>query len=146
MSVLCDYAENKAVDAILRAQPLSAPATFYMALSTAVRSDSGGPAEPAGGDYARVAVAAALISFSGTQADDSTVASSGADGTVANLIEIAFPASTASWGTIQSVWFMDAASGGNAWISIDLATPINVSGAGFTVRFVAGQLTFQIDN
>lgn len=146
MSVLTNYAENKVVDALLRGQPLGAPATLYMALSTAVRSDSGGPTEPAGAAYARVAVTPALTSFSGTQDAASTTASSGTDGTVENLIEIAWPASTAAWGNIQSVWFMDASSGGNGWISIDVNTPINVSGAGFTVKFSAGQLTFQIDN
>lgn len=146
MSVLTDYAENKLVDAVLRAQALGAPATLHMALSTGLRSDSGAPTEPAGNGYARVPVTAALTSFSGTQGSSSNTASTGTDGTVENLIEIAWPASTGAWGNIQSVWFMDASSGGNAWICIDLTTPINVSGAGFTVRFTAGQLTFQIDN
>lgn len=146
MSVLTNFAENKVVDALLRAQALGVPATLYMALSTAVRGDTGSPTEPADAAYARVAVTPALTAFSGTQDAASTTASSGTDGTVENLIEIAWPESTASWGNLQSVWFMDASTAGNGWISIDLTTPINVSGAGFTARFAAGQLSFQIDN
>ncbi len=140
--VLTDYAENRVVDALLRGQPLGAPTTFHMALSTAVRSDAGGPTEPVGNDYARVAVAAALASFSGTQG--SAEVSNGTDGTVENLIEVTWPASTGLWGQLRSVWFMDTA--GNAWISIDLDEPIDVSGSNFTVRFGVGQLRFQIDN
>lgn len=142
--VLTDYAENKVYDAILRGQALGAPATLYIALSTALRSDSAAPTEPSGGSYARVAVTANLTNFASTQAN--TSASSGTDGTGENLAAITFPTSSASWGNIQSVWIMDAASAGNAWIAIDLAAALNVSGSGFTVSFAAGQLSFQIDN
>lgn len=144
--VLTDYAENKIYDALLRAQALGAPATWHLAGSTGLRSDSAAPIEPAGNGYARVAVTASLANFSGTQGAGTTVASTGTDGTGENNVAIAFPTSTGAWGNIQSVWFMDASSGGNAWISIDLTTPINVSGAGFTLSFANGQLSFQIDN
>lgn len=144
MSVLTDYAENKVVDAVLRGQSLGAPATLHIALSTVVRSDSGSPTEPSGNGYARVAVTANLTNFNGTQG--ATSASSGTDGTVENAVAITFPASTGAWGTILSVWFMDASTGGNGWISIDLSSPLNVSGSGFTLSFANGQLSFQIDN
>lgn len=146
MSALCDYAENKIVDGLLRNQPVTFPTTYYMALSTDVRSDDGAPVEPSDTAYARVSVPAALTSFSGSQAVDSDTVSSGTSGTVANLIEIAWPTSTDAWGNVQSVWFMDAATAGNAWISFNLNTPVNVNMADFTVRFPVGQLTFQIDN
>ena len=144
--VLTDYAENKLLDAVLRGQALGAPATFYVALSTGLRSDSAAPTEPAGNDYARVAVTSSLANWAGSQAAASTTASSGTGGTTSNNATIAFPTSTGSWGNIQSVWFMDASTAGNAWISIDLSSALNVSGAGFTVQFTAGQLQFQIDN
>lgn len=144
--VLTDHAENKIYDALLRAQALGAPATWYIALSTGLRSDSTAPTEPSGNGYARVAVAASLANFSGTQGAGTTVASTGTDGTGENNASITFPTSTGSWGTVQSVWFMDASSGGNAWIVIDLTAPLAVSGSGFTPTFSAGQLSFQIDN
>ncbi len=144
--VLTDYAENKLLDAVLRGQSLGAPATFYVALSTGLRSDSAAPTEPAGNAYARVAVTSSLANWAGSQAAASTTASSGTGGTTSNNATIAFPTSTGSWGNIQSVWFMDASTAGNAWISIDLSSALNVSGAGFTVQFTAGQLQFQIDN
>lgn len=142
--VLTDYAENKIYDALLRAQALGSPATWYIALSTALRSDSAAPTEPVGNGYDRVAVAASLANFLSTQGN--TAASTGTDGMGENAAAIIFPASTGAWGNIQSVWFMDAAAAGNGWISIDLPAPLNVSGAGFTVQFTAGQLSFQIDN
>jgi len=144
--VLTDYAENKLLDAVLRGQALGAPATFYVALSTGLRSDSAAPTEPVGNAYARVAVTSSLANWAGSQAAASTTASSGTGGTTSNNATIAFPTSTGSWGNIQSVWFMDASTAGNAWISIDLSSALNVSGAGFTVQFTAGQLQFQIDN
>lgn len=142
--VLTDYAENKIYDALLRGQALGNPATWHVALSTALRSDSAAPTEPAGNGYARVAVTANLTNFNSTQGNTSV--SSGTDGTGENAAAITFPASTGAWGNIQSVWFMDASSAGNGWISIDLAAALNVSGAGFTVTFANGQLSFQIDN
>lgn len=144
--VLTDYAENKIYDALLRNQPLGNPATWQIALSTALRSDSAAPTEPVGNGYARVAIAASLANFSGTQGAGTTVASTGSDGTGENNVAITFPTSTGAWGDIKSVWFMDASSAGNGWISIDLAASLNVSAAGFTLTFSNGQLSFQIDN
>lgn len=143
---LNDYAENKIYDALLRGQPLGNPATWQLALGTNLRSDSGAPVEPAGNGYARVAVAASLANFSGTQGAGTTVASTGTDGTGENNVAIPFPTSTGAWGDIKSVWFMDASSAGNAWISIDLTAPITVSAAGYTLTFANGQLSFQVDN
>ncbi len=147
MSALTNYAENKVVDAILRGQPLGAPSTLYLALSTAPRSDAGAPVEPSGNGYARVAIAANLTSFSSTQGDTSI--SSGTDGTVENLAPVTYPTSTGAWAggaNLESVWFMDAASGGNPWLSFNMSNPVAVSATGYTLTFANGQLTFQIDN
>lgn len=144
--VLTDYAENKLVDALLRGQALGAPATWYIGLCTDLRSDSAAGTEVATGSYARVAVAASLANWSGTQGAGTTVASTGTDGTVENNIDITFPASTAAWGDIKSVRFYDAAAAGNSWIAIDLPATMTVSAAGYTLKFSNGQLSFQIDN
>lgn len=143
---LNDYGENRIYDALLRGQPLGAPGTWHLALGTNLRSDGGAPVEPVGNGYARLAVVPSLANFSGTQAPGSTVASTGTDGTGENNVDLTFSTSIGPWGDIKSVWFMDAANGGNCWLSIDNAQVISVSGAGFTLKFAAGQLSFQIDN
>ena len=146
MAALTNYAENKLIDAIFRGQSLGAPATWYIGLHTAARAEDGSAAEVSGGSYARVAVTASLANFAGTQSSGSTTASSGTGGTTSNNGTITFPTSSAAWGTVQSVGFWDASSGGNCWAQYDLTSSLNVSGSGFTVSFSAAQLTFQIDN
>lgn len=143
---LTDYAENKTVDALLRGQSLGAPATFYIGLATDTCTDSGAGTEPSGNAYARVAVTSSLANWAGTQSAGSTVASSGTGGTTSNNSAITWTASTGAWGTLQSVRWYDAASAGNSWICINLTSSLSVSGAGFTVQFTAGQLSFQVDN
>lgn len=75
--------------------------------------------EVAGGAYARVAVAASLVNFSGTQGAGTTVASTGSGGVTSNNGVITFPAPTAQWhptgGAIVGAVVYDAANGGNPW-------------------------------
>ena len=143
---LLDYAENKVVDSLLRAQAIGTPATWYIGLTTDTCTDTGNGTEPAGNAYARVAVTASLANLAGTQGAGTTVASSGTGGTTSNNNAITFITSSGSWGTVQAVRWYDASTAGNAWICINLSSPLSVSGTGFTVSFAAGQLTFQIDN
>lgn len=143
---LTDYAENKAIDALLRGQALGAPATLYIGLATDTCAESGAGTEPIGNAYARIAVTSSLANWAGTQSAGSTAASSGTSGTTSNNSAITWAASTGAWGNLQSVRWYDAASAGNSWICINLSAALNVSGSGFTVQFTAGQLTFQIDN
>lgn len=143
---LLDYAENKLVDALLRAQSIGTPATWYIGLTTDTCTDTGNGTEPAGNAYARVAVTASLANWAGTQGAGTTVASSGTGGTTSNNGAITFPTSTGAWGNLQAVRWYDASTAGNAWICINLTSSLNVSGTGFTVSFAAGQLSFQIDN
>lgn len=145
-AALTDYAENKTVDALLRGQSIGTPATWYIGVATDTCSDSSSGTEPSGGSYARVAVTAGLTQWSGTQSAGSTTASSGTGGTVSNNSAITFPTSSAAWGNLQSVRWYDASSAGNSWICINLSAAFNVSGAGITISFPAGQLQFQIDN
>ena len=145
---LSDYGENKVVDALLRGQAIGTPATWYVALFTTSCTDAGPGTEvsTSGTAYSRQSVTAALASWAGTQSAGSTTASSGTSGTTSNNSAITWSASTAAWGTVTSVGLMDASTSGNRWICIDLSSPLNVSGSGFTLSFSAGQLSFQIDN
>lgn len=147
-AALSDYGENKVVDALLRGQAIGTPATWYVALFTTTCTDAGPGTEvsTSGTAYARQAVTASLANWAGTQSAGSTTASSGTGGTTSNNAAITWTASTAAWGTILAVGWMDASTAGNRWICIDLTSSLNVSGAGFTVQFAAGQLQFQIDN
>lgn len=145
-AALTDYAENHLLDALVRGQTATLPATWHLALSTATCSDSSAGAEPSGGGYARASVAASLANWAGSQSAGSTAASSGTGGTTSNNAVIAWPESTAAWGTLQSVQWHDAASGGNRWVCINLTAPFEVAAAGVTVRFPAAALSFQIDN
>lgn len=77
------------------------------------------PEVAASGGYARVAVAASLTAWAGTQGAGTTTASSGTSGTTSNNAAITFPSPTAAWqGTnayiIGSALF-DASTAGNAW-------------------------------
>lgn len=143
---LTDHGENKLIDALFRGQALGAPATWHVALFTDTCTDAGPGTEVSGGAYARQAVTAGLTQWAGTQSAGSTTASTGTGATTSNNATITYPESTAAWGNLQSVGFMDASTAGNRWVCIDLTAPFNVSAAGVTVRFDAAELTFQIDN
>lgn len=145
---LSDYGENKLIDALMRGQSLGAPANWYVALYTDTCSDSASGTEvsTSGTAYSRQAVSASLAAWAGTQSAGSTVASTGTGGTTSNNSTITWTASTAAWGNIQSVGWTDASSAGNRWICLNLSSAFNVSAAGVTVSFAAGQLQFQIDN
>ena len=142
---LTDYAENKVVDALMRGQALGAPASLYIGLDTVACTETGGGTEVSGGSYARVAVTSSLTNWAGTQAAASTVASSGTSGTTSNNAVISFPTPTATWGTVVSVRFWDAASAGNAWICTTLGINKTIN-QGDAVTFPAASLTFQVDN
>ena len=143
---LTDHLENKLLDHLFRGQAYTAPGTFYVGLDTVACTEAGGGTEVSGGSYARVAVTSSLANWAGTQSAGSTTASTGTGGTTSNNAVITWTESTASWGNIQAVGFTDASTAGNRWICINLSAPFNVSGAGITVKFNAGTLTFQIDN
>ncbi len=145
---LSDYAENRIVDALFRGQALDAPASWHLALYTDTCTDAGPGAEisTSGTAYGRQAVASSLANWAGTQAAGSTSASTGTSGTTSNNGPIVWPESTAAWGTIQSVGFVDTATAGNRWVCINLTAPFAVASAGVTVRFNVGALQFQIDD
>lgn len=142
---LTDFAENKQVDALIRGQALGAPATWYLGLDTGACTEAGGGTEVTGGSYARSAVVASLANFSGTQSAGSTTVSSGTAALTSNNASVPFVTPTAGWGTVLSVRWWDASTGGNAWICKTL-TLSKVINTGDTVTFPAASLSFTADN
>lgn len=138
-----DYAENKLVDALFRAQSLGAPATWYVALYTSACSDSAGGTEVSGGSYARASVSSSLANFAGTQSSGSTTASTGTGGQTSNNGAISFVTPSAGWGTVTYWGLTDAISGGNLWVCAALTTSKTIN-SGDTVSFAAGALTVTV--
>lgn len=140
-----DTAENKSLDAMVRGQTLGAPTTWYMRLNTTTCTDSASGTEVSGGSYARPSVAASLTAWAGTQGAGTTTASSGSSGTTSNNAVINFATPTASWGTVASLEWMDASTGGNSWV----CTPLTISktiNTGDAVSFPAAAVSLQADN
>lgn len=147
MAALSDYLENKLLDALLRAQAFTMPATVYVALDTTVDNDGdSSKVEVSGGSYARVAVASSLANWAGTQAAASTTVSTGTGGTTSNNGVITFPAPTANWGVITGYAVYDAATGGNLLFYAALTTPKTVNNGDPGPTFAAGALSLQLDN
>lgn len=142
---LTNFAENRIVDAMVRGQTLGAPATWHIGLDTAFCTEAGGGTEVTGGAYARAPLTANLATWAGTQSAGSTVASSGTSGTTSNNTVATFPTPTAEWGTVVSIRWWDASTGGNAWVCTTLSQSQTI-GVGNSVTFPAGSLTLQIDN
>lgn len=128
MAALSSYLINKVIDSVFRAQALPAFPTLYMALYTAAPSAaSASGTEVTGGAYARVAITASLLNFAGTQADASTVASTGTSGKTSNNGAVTFPAPTAAWGSITGFAIYDAAAAGNELVYGPLSSPKTVN-------------------
>lgn len=142
MAALTDFAENRIVDSVLRSQALGAPTTWHVALYTTAPTDAAGGIEVTGGGYARVAVAASLAAWAGTQGAGTTVASNGTGGVTSNNAVITFPTPSAAWGTVVAFGLFDAATGGNLWIHSALTASRTIS-AGDGVTFAAAALTVQ---
>lgn len=108
---LTNYYRNKLVDAAYRAQAFSEPATRHLALLSAA-SPTGGTEVTTGG-VVRVAVAASLANWAGTQGAGTTTASTGAGGTTSNNGVITFAASASAAVAATHIGIYDAASAGN---------------------------------
>lgn len=145
MSNLTNFAENKLVDALLRAQAIGTPATWYIALFTSDPTETGAAGtEVTGGSYARVAVTASLANFAGTQAAGSTTASTGTGGVTSNNNAITFPAPTANWGVVSHWALMDASTAGNAWVYAPLTASKTVNNGDAAPSFAVAALTFTL--
>jgi hypothetical protein len=126
---LTDYMNNKMLDLIFGSIAFAPPWTLYLGLSQAAANKSGTYVEPSGGGYARVAVINNGTSFP---------AASG--GTKANATLLAFPAPTADWGTIQSLFISDSSSTGNVLAMADLTSPRPIGSGSVSPKVAVGAL------
>lgn len=143
---MSDYLENHLMDAIMRGQTYTMPATVYVGLATTSATDAACGTEVSGGSYARVAVTSSLANWAGTQSAGSTVASSGTGGQTSNNATITFPAPTANWGSVTDVCVFDASTSGNLLWYTALTTAKTINNGDAAPSFAAASLTFTIDN
>lgn len=147
MASMTDSLENKLIDFLFRGQAYTPPATWYVGLLTAAPSDSAAGTEVVGNGYARVAVAASLANFAGTQSAGSTTASTGTSGTTSNNGTITFPApSGGNWGTVTHLGLYTLASGGDLEFQAALTASRVINDGDTAPNFAIGALTLQIDN
>lgn len=118
-----NFLETQLLNHVLRNVPYSAPATVYVALFTAIPSETGGGTEVTGGSYARQAV---------------TFAAPAPDA-VTNSVEVLFPVATAGWGTVTSFAIFDALTSGNM-LYYSLLTTARTVLINDQFRFPVGQL------
>jgi hypothetical protein len=123
------YLEAALLDYVLSLVTYTPPGTVYVALSTAAFSTAAtGTAmtEVTGGSYARIG-----------QTNNATnwPASSGSNPSIkANGTAVTFATATANWGTVLSVYLVDAATVGNILYGADLAAGVVVNtGSGFSI-------------
>lgn len=95
---MSDFLEAAILDHRL-GTPYTADDPLYIAAFTVAPTDAGGGTEVAGGAYARVAVALANLSRSGS--------------TISNDNIEEFPEATADWGTVVALGTYDASTAGN---------------------------------
>lgn len=105
--------------------------TLYIALSTTSPNINGtGVTEPSGGAYARIAIT-----------NNKTNLTTSTNATLNNAIQIEFPESTASWGTVTNVCIYDALTGGNL-LYFGALTASKIVQSATTVLFATGTLVF----
>lgn len=127
-----DTLEARVIDHLFKgaATPaLTALSTVYVALHTAVPSDPSAGTEVTGSSYARVAVAAAGWTRTGSS--------------ISNNAEVAFPAVTSTPYTVVGWMLYDASTSGNALYWGD--TTSTVMNVGDVPRFAIGALTVTED-
>lgn len=128
-----DTIANRVLDLLLGSShdTTAMPATVYVALITTAPTNANGASivEVSGGSYARVAV---------TNNDTNWPAATGR--AKSNGTTIAFPASTASWGTVVGFALYDAASAGN-FLAYGALSSSQAIGSGVTPQFLAGAFT-----
>ncbi len=126
---LSDADANNELDARFGRAASTAPATYYVGLSTTTPTNTGGNVtEPVGNGYARVAVP-----------NDAANWPAAVNRAKSNGAAVTFPTATASWGTITHFVLYDAATAGvfRAWGDLGTATAV---GANTIASFAAGAL------
>ncbi len=132
-----DFAENKILDWLLRAQSLPLPASnWHLALGSA--GSDGGITELSGTGYARVAVPRTLAKWKSTQGD--SLASTGTTHSTSNTDAISWGTPGSAWGTATHVGFFDASTSGNCWIWVPIEEIVITTGSPDPVELAAGEL------
>ena len=126
---LTDYSNNKVLDLIFGGSAYNAPASLYFGLSRSSASKAGVVSEPTAGAYARAALVNDLTRFPAA-----------IGGTKANASIVTFPAPTADWGSVVSVFVADAATGGNVLAMADLPVPRSIVNGGAAPSIAVGAL------
>jgi hypothetical protein len=156
MSANTDVFENKLIDFLFRGQALglanttaaagTGPATHYIGLIGAAGSDAAVGTELSGNGYARVAVAATLANWAGTQGAGTTAVSSGSSGTTSNNGTITFPMPTGAWGQAVEWGIFDSQTGGTEIIRAALGASKTINAGDPAPYFSPGTLSYQLDN
>lgn len=135
--MITNFAANKILDYNFGSASYSIPTTWYIGLSTtSINQDGLGATEPSGaGGYTRI----------GVPNDKVTGFSAASLSKLTNLQQIAFPESTASWGTITYIFISDGQVGGNIWF-YEALTPARQVGAQTQVIFPATRLEINFTN
>lgn len=129
------YSSNRILDRNFGGTAYSPPSSYFFGLSTtAIQIDGTGATEPSGGAYARVALV-----------NDKTNWGTASNGSLTNSTAVTFVESTASWGTITTVFISDALTSGNIWF-YDTLTPSRAVASATTVLFAIGAITVQMNN
>ena len=135
MSHATHYFEDM-IARFFRTSALTKPSNLYVALFTTLPDESGANGvEVNGGGYARVRNGPADAHWS---------APSGGDGTLRNLVTVAFNPPTTDWSTVVGFGLYDALTGGNAWILAPLETPLTVRAGDPPPLFAPGDLVITI--
>ncbi len=129
------FSSNKVLDFNFGGTSYSQPSTYYFGLSTtSINIDGSGGTEPSGGAYARVGLT-----------NNKTNWGNASNATLTNSTAVQFTESTASWGTITTVFLSDALTSGNVWW-YDTLTPARSVASATTVLFAIGAVTVQMTN
>jgi hypothetical protein len=115
------------------------PLTVHLALSTGPADLSTPPKEPEGGGYARLAVPSASWSKAPEHGRISEL------GVLTNSQPLRFAAPTAPWGTVRSVYLMDAPQGGRVLAAAPLTIPRSPVADEPAPRFAPGALWISTD-
>ena len=115
------------LDSVFGRVAYTAPATLYFGLATRAANKAGQVSEPSGGGYARVAMT-----------NDATRFPAANIGAKSNASVVTFPAPTADWGTIVSLFVADAPTGGNVLAMADLTSPRAISSGAPAPTVAAG--------
>ena len=126
MSGKSNYLAPRILDHITGNATYNSPSLFLALSTTVLTAASSAPSEPAGGNYARQALA--------------MTAASGQPAQTSNQDLEQFTATGAAWAQIESIAIMDALSSGNIiwWAPISNPTPVN---DGETLEFAIGAIT-----